>query len=159
MQYEAAKAYLIRVLARKSYSTLELIKKMKDRGVESEIIERLINEFKEKGYVNDREWLENYTRSCLNKHESPSRIKMKIRNKGFSEKVAQSAVSLFSEGASSTESIAHLLKTKYKNRDLSDFHEKQKVIASLMRKGFSFDEIKTQISILLPYGKKNATIK
>jgi len=47
------------------------------------------------------------------------------------------------------ESVEKLLVGRYRSKNLKDFKEKQKVIQSLMRKGFSFESIKLVMDNLL----------
>jgi SOS response regulatory protein OraA/RecX len=51
------------------------------------------------------------------------------------------------DGSESQEKhVLHLLKTRYSSRDLTQFKERNKVIASLIRKGFSFSIIRKVIN-------------
>lgn len=139
MEYDDAKRYLIRILSKKGYFSVELLKKLKQKGVEEGVAAQLVEEFTEKGYVDDEALKESFVQSRINKHESASRIKQKLRSRGVVAK------QIDYEEENAEESIAYLLKTRYRSRDLTDFHERQKVIASLMRKGFPFDLIKSQL--------------
>lgn len=136
--YRQAKVYALNRLSSKAYLTKDLRDSMKRKEFLSEHIERILEECRQLGYLNDDEWLDGFVRGQISKKKGPQAIISKLFQKGFSRDKIREVI----EGLDSqTDNIRQLLNTKYKNKDLSDFKEKQKVIASLARRGFSFDDI------------------
>jgi len=65
--------------------------------------------------------------------------------KGLSSEMIQRLASEWNNPDEELEAIEHLLKTRYCSKDLSDSKIRRKVIASLARKGYSFDQIQAVI--------------
>lgn len=141
MEYKEARQYAIRRLAAKSYSSGELAQLFKRRLIPEDIAQRVIEEFQRLGYINDTEWIASFVRSQWARNTGPKAIVMKLRAKGVSEDVAEDAVQKVSNGDAQQEKIRGLISTKYRTRDLSDFKDRQKVIASLLRKGFDYEDV------------------
>jgi len=140
-EIEKAKHYLYKLLAMKSWHSVELQKKLKKYELSSEEISNLIEEVEKLGYINDDEWLASFIRGQTAKKISPRMITCKLRQRGVSFDPELVKGTMESESLQ----ISALLKTKYKNRDLKDYKESRKVYASLARKGFSHQAILSEI--------------
>lgn len=145
LEFAKAKNYALNCLAMRSYPSTQLQKLLIRHFVSLETIEKIIKEFISLGYLNDEEWIERFIQSQLKRHIGPQVILFKLMNKGIPQKKAQSYLDLLLKNSDTRASIEHLIKTKYKKRDFSDFKEKQKVFASLMRKGFDAEDVRTVI--------------
>lgn len=140
-EFRKAKIYALKRLSSKAYLTKELRDSMLRKEFLPEHIERILDECRQLGYLNDNEWLDGFVRGQLSKKRGPQAIASKLYQKGFSREKIQAVVAALKDGHSQIDHIRDLLKSKYKKKDLSDYKEKQKVIASLARRGFSFDDI------------------
>jgi regulatory protein len=149
LEYRQTKNYVLRRLAAQSQSAVEMAKKLKEKFVSQGNADRVIEEFKQLGYLNDHEWLSSFVKSNKAKNKSSQMISMKLRTKGFPQPDIENVLSEVVDPESDKTSILHLLNTKYRQRNLSDFKEKQKVIAALVRRGFEFSGIKSVIDELL----------
>lgn len=143
LEYAKAKKYAIDCLAKRSYPTTQLRKLLEKNLVSVETIQALLKEFVRLGYLNDEEWIERFVKAQINKHQGPQAILYKLMNKGISTKEAEKWIEKLCNSRESNNSLQHLLRTKYKNRNLSDYKERQKVFASLARKGFDIEDIKS----------------
>lgn len=132
-----AKNYALRLLAMRSYPSSQLTKSLQRRLVSEDTAEAVTEWCKQQGYVSDEEWIKSFVRTQQARRVGPQRIKQKLFQKGISRAKAEAAV----QGCSQKEQIQHLLQTRYQKADLKIPKEKQKVIASLMRKGFEYDAI------------------
>ena len=65
--------------------------------------------------------------------------------KGISEDLSSEVISRFCKEEVFFKSITHLLETKYKDRDLQNLKECQKVINSLIYRGFDYPLIRESI--------------
>lgn len=139
------KLYVLRRLAMKSYYSGELIQKLKELLVSHQTIEKIIQEYTHLGYINDENWLENFINTCKARKMGPRSITQKMLNKGVPRDVIEQCSEKLCDKVSQQESIRKLLLTRYRNRNLSDFKEKNKVIAGLLRKGFEFKEIQSSL--------------
>jgi SOS response regulatory protein OraA/RecX len=118
LEYEAAKNFALNSLASVQQTSLALTKKLQDRLVSEKIIQDLIKDFRQKGYLNDKEWMENFVRSKQKKYGS-RKVSLQLKNKGFKD----------------DEIIEHM----HQHKDSQT--QQQKVIASLARRGFDFSDI------------------
>lgn len=139
MLYAEARRLLIRKLGMKSYCTLELRRWLQEKGATQEIIEGLLAEFK--SYLDDAQWLETFVSAQRARRYGRRTIALKLMQKGFSEEEIAQALSESEEGGDEEAAIRQLLQSRYRSRNLQDYRERQKVIASLMRRGFSLDLI------------------
>lgn len=141
-EYAKAKKYTLDCLALRSYPSKQLEKLLERHLVSSDTIQKILADCVRLGYLNDEAWMESFVKGQLARRISPQMIIFKLMQKGISKSYAQEQVGLFSDRIQVSQSITHLLKTKYKNKNLQDFKEKQKVFGALMRKGFSPEDIK-----------------
>lgn len=143
-EYRRVRAYVLWRLSSQSYHSQQLIKVLHDRLVQSQTIERVIDEFRNMGFLDDESWLENFIRS-RQKRYSLRYILNKLQSKGISSEIIQRLASEWNDPNEELEVVRHLIKTRYRSKDLSDFKTRQKVIASLARKGYPFDQIQAAI--------------
>jgi len=122
------KAYAL--LAKKAYFTRQLTKKLKEKGYPDQEITTLIKELVERGWVNDAELGSRYIEQQKAKGYGARVIAFKLREK---------AGPLDLPIEESTDAAKALIERKY----LKDLPEKKdKVIRSLLRRGYPYDLIK-----------------
>lgn len=136
------KTLIYKKLARRSYSSHELKAELLKQLVPQELIDNVMSEVISAGYINDNDYLESFIRVSQLKKLGPERIIQKLMHKGFKRETIASKLQLHDSKEERITRIKKLLETSYKTKDLTIFKEKQKVIASLIRKGFSFEDIK-----------------
>ncbi|MCB1113714.1 MAG: RecX family transcriptional regulator [Chlamydiia bacterium] len=120
---------VLRKLSRRSYSSYELIFKLRSEMPE---IKEITDEFLKKGYINDEEWLKDFIKSEERKGKGPKAIGAKLYSKGFPRETIESAL-LMTEPQ---EAIQTALK-----KELKKGKDKPKIIGALVRKGYSWDDI------------------
>lgn len=141
IEYRQAKYYAIKRLSQLSLPSAKLIKSLKERLVSESVISRLIAELLEAGYINDREWTASYVRIQSQRNIGPRAIAQKLAAKGMA---STQVVELLRESQTDEiqrNTIRHLLATRYRTRNLGDFRDKRKVVASLVRRGFDLSLI------------------
>ena len=128
------------LLSRRDHSVKELRTKLL-RTVDEKNAERAIERMLELGYLDDRKYAEKLLEHLINnKNMSLSFIKQEMYKRGVpSEIISELLEDAEIDGVSS---IKELIIKKYRNK-LNAEGGQEKVIASLMRKGFSFSDIKT----------------
>jgi len=117
------------LLAKRSYFSKELAKKLEDKGYPKKEIESLISELTKRGWLNDQELAKRFIQRQKEKGYGGKVIAWKLKEKG-------GEMGAFIED--SEEDIKSFLQKRYR-KDLPE--KKQKVIAALMRRGFSYDLI------------------
>ncbi len=140
LEKKCARNFVLRRLAKRSYSSFELSKLLKEHLVAADSVEDVVEGIMREGLVNDKDWIDGFIGRNLRK-EGPKALYLKLKGKGVPEELIAASLQLHEEQSPQGERIRALLESKYRNRDLSSFKERQKVIASLMRKGFEFEEI------------------
>lgn len=141
LEYKQAKFYAIRRLSMQSMLSTALEKAMKDRLVSEKTIQDVMAELDAFGFLNDSDWTASFVRSQTSRKKGPRAIAFKLASKGVSQDEIANAVESISDDAEQLPMIKQLLSTRYRKYDCNDFHQKQKVIASLIRHGFTLTAI------------------
>ena len=127
------------LLSRRDHSVKELKTKLL-RTVDEDTAQKAIQKMLDYGYLDD----EKYARNLVNylsksKNMSYTFIKQELYKRGISGDIASYALEDIE--VDNVSSIISLLQTKYASR-LTAEDGKKKVIAALMRKGFSYSDIR-----------------
>lgn len=143
-EYQRVKNYVIWRLSTQPYHSQQLQKLLRERLVCQQTITKVIGECLSSGYLDDEAWIESFMRNQQKKNGLRS-ILLKLQAKGLTAEAVQEIRSNWNRPEEEKEAIAHLLRTRYRNKNLNDFREKQKVFASLMRKGYAFEQIQAAL--------------
>lgn len=135
-EYRLAKFYALKRLALKSQPSTELIKSFQERLVSDAVIQQVVSDCRRLGYLNDKEWMDAFVRGQIARKIGPQAIVRKMISRGISHDTAEEIVAGLDSGDSQQERILALLNTRFSKRNLTDPKERQKVVASLCRKGF-----------------------
>jgi SOS response regulatory protein OraA/RecX len=119
---------VLRLLSIKSFSTCELRKKLTRKGFPLEEIERVLEKFVSRGFINDRELAERRVELYKRKGYGPQWIKGKLKTQGLRP-------TSYSQ-EEQKEAIKRLLATSNFDRK-----EKNNKIAALQRRGFDLEII------------------
>lgn len=141
-EYQGATRYALKQLSARSMLSQKLRELLFKKKVHSTIVDQIINECLEKGYLNDKEWIDSFIRVQRQKRVGTAMIRIKLLQKGVDPEMIPSLNDEHEE-----KSLHSLLETKYRDRDLSDYKTRQKVIAALQRKGFSLNKILKEIGL------------
>lgn len=139
-EYRRVKNYVLWRLSTQSYHSEQITKLLRDRLVQDHTIEQVIQEYREMGFLNDESWLQSFM-STQQKRYSLRLILNKLHGKGFSSETIQRLANDWKNPDEELQAIQHLIKTRYRSKDLKDYKSRQKVMASLARKGYAFDQI------------------
>lgn len=137
LEVPGARQYALKRVAGQAMLSMQLKEALVEKGVYPHIADPIIEEFKSSGYLNDQDWIASFIRVQKLKKTGPQMIAQKLKAKGVPERLFSTLL----DDDDPQERLRQLIATKYANRDLSDFKEKQKVVAALARKGYSFDDI------------------
>lgn len=139
-EFRRVKNYLLWLLSKQSYHSQQLAKMLRERLVQQKTIVLALKDLQDAGFLDDEGWLNSFIQIQKKKYGLPI-ILSKLRAKGITsyhleEKDPQDELL----------AIQQLLQTRYRNKDLTDFKTRQKVFAALMRKGFSYDNIRSFVN-------------
>lgn len=135
------------LLSRQDYSRLKLREKLL-RGYPAIVVDPVLDELERAHYLDDARYARSYVRARMYER-SRMRIRQDLIQKGIEEGTAQEALSLvFGEADESgedpeREQIRRLLRKKQFDPQTSDWNERQKIMASIYRRGFSADKIRS----------------
>ena len=134
-------ARLLHILERSFKSENDLIKKLRLSFYPEEAVKEAIEKAKKFGYINDERYAERYVSTYKDKY-SKLNLKYKLMEKGINKEIIDNAL----EEADIDESpmIIKLLEKKH-YFEMDEPEKKQKIIASIMRKGYKYTKIKDVI--------------
>jgi len=122
-----------------------LNKKNVYKNLADEIIEQIVTELKAKKYVDDDAftvwWIDN-------RNQFKGRSRAELRNELYRKGVAKDTIEMHLQGqeVNEREVLKDLVaKKSLAGKDLSPIKKKQKLIEYLLRKGFTWDDIKQQL--------------
>ncbi|MDE5996104.1 MAG: recombination regulator RecX, partial [Eubacterium sp.] len=127
-------------LSRRDHSVKELREKLL-RTVDEASADKAIERFEELGYLDDEKFAKNYAEHLFkNKNYSNNHVKQKLYKKGISRDIVAGIIE--DSEIDSVENIVTIINKKYYSK-LNAENGKEKVVAALMRKGFSYGDIKS----------------
>lgn len=126
-------------LSRRDHSVKELKTKLL-RTVDEQSADRAINRYIEAGYLDDERFCRILIEYLINKKYSVMHIKQECFKRGIERSIVDEALAEFE--FDSVDTIVQLIENKYSSR-LQQENGREKVIAALQRKGFSYTDIKS----------------
>ena len=136
---DKAKEKAFSLLSMRQYSRKQLSDMLRERFDEytSEAVTERIEEL---GYIDDRKFAASLLEGVVSaKHMSPRAARNYLLSKGISPELTDELIEGYAGGE--TEDIKELFERKYSRYDLTDRDDREKVKASLFRKGFSVRDI------------------
>ena len=132
------KAY--NLLSYRSHSRSELYTKL-CRSFDSDCADAACDKMEEYGLVNDEEYCKAKTEYLINvKKCSLGETRAKLLTLGINKDIIECCMDLY-DSDTQVENLRYIIEKKY----LSKLDQPQKVIAALMRKGFSYSDIKSAL--------------
>lgn len=141
LNFREAKALAVKYLSRKLRTEKEVFVKLDDEGYESSCIDKVIDELKAIGYINNKLYAQKYVfdRSKL-KPLSKKMLKLELQTRGIQEDIIDEVLD---DWKADDHIIAkNLLKRKFGKYDLTDEKVLKKAYAFLLHRGFSYDTIR-----------------
>ena len=137
-----AKLRAMNLLQKKDYTEKQLRDKLSDGDYPQELIDEAISYVRSFHYIDD----ERYARDYITYHmssRSKNRIIQDLANKGIGKDIYQGILDeLYQEDSDAEiEQINKLLIKKHYDPDTTEFEDKQRIKAFLMRKGYSSSDI------------------
>lgn len=136
--FKRARERVLFLLKSSDKTEQELIRKLKDGGYPKEAIDYAIGFLKEHRFIND----ENYGRRYVEYNsgrKSEKQIRYELQRKGLDKEVIRDI--LEEQPVDEESQIKAYIRKKCRNPEEMDRKDRSKVIASLARKGFSYEAI------------------
>lgn len=140
---KSIEGYIVFMLGKRDYSENELRDRLeKKEYYDPVIVNNVIENFKEIGYISDARCVESLVNSSYGSLYGVN----KIKQKAFKRSLDMDSVMLEVQQYDFYETCFKYLKTKIRGVDeIDDYKSKQKLINKLIARGFSFDEINYSI--------------
>ncbi|KAF5479106.1 hypothetical protein F2P56_005607 [Juglans regia] len=150
---QEAEKLAIELLATRSFTAVELRKKLQGKRFSADTVEAVINSFQSRGFINDSLYAETFSRSRWSMSSwGPRRIKLALLKKGVSEVDAENAVKLVFEDGESSDQESNLGLSKLsmdqlyiqaskqwlRGRDLPKETRKSRIVRWLQYRGFNW---------------------
>lgn len=130
------------LLSRRDHSVKELRDKL-IRTADEASADKAIERFSELGYLDDEKFARNLAEHLYkNKNYSDNHVKQELYKRGINRDIVAEIVG--NSEFDAVETIISLLEKKYYNK-LNAENGREKVVAALMRKGFSYGDIKSAL--------------
>lgn len=137
---QQAEEVLLRLLARREHSALELKQKLRQRGFTQQPLEAALAKAQQLGWQSDQRFTESWVKQCLEKGDGVRKIQAQAQQKGISEALLQQVL-LAHQPDWHQQCYQRLIK-KFGEQPPIDQKQRDKMIRHLLQRGFSFDSIK-----------------
>ena len=130
-------------LARRFHSERELLIKLKQKSYEERLIKIVLNELREKSFIDDQVFANHFIEEKLKKKRwGKNKIRAALFSKGVSASIIDEVLKSFDSEEDQNEAALALAKKKYENlkkRETDNRKLKQKLIAFLLSRGFEYE--------------------
>jgi regulatory protein len=141
----AAHATAIALLARRDFGTVEIERKLAQKGYAREAIQQVLAELREEKLLDDRRYGANVVAYRARRGQGPARIRNELRRSGLDNDAIQEAVQ-GGEQAPDFVALARQARIRKFGPDLpSDWKERAKQARFLQYRGFSTDHIRAAL--------------
>lgn len=137
----------IDLLSYSSSSKKRLVQRLKNKGIEQENAENAVSHLEKIGAINEEIDVEFQVESCIRKLWGKKRIYRELLGKGYEREHILNALEYVTK-EQMIENCVKLLRKKHKVIP-EDSTVRQKIVASLVRYGYTFDEIKRAFEIFI----------
>ena len=141
-QYQRAKSRAVWYLDRKDRTSKELYNKLCQAGFDKKAVAKVIGRLIEVGLIDDYRFAENYASRLMESNVSKREALQKMLQKGVPYDTAKEVLS--DCDADENDQITALIDKKYRTKLMADGGV-EKVYAALVRKGFSYEAVKTAL--------------
>jgi len=133
-------------LGRRQHSTSELRIKLKQKGYETELINEVIDDLKNKNYLDDTEFAKMFVEEKIKlKLWSEQKLKSELIKKGINAEIISDVLRNIISDEDTLNNAMTVAEKKYdnlKNRDVENDVIKSKLVAFLKSRGYNYDVIK-----------------
>jgi len=130
------RAFAYRLLGRREYSIVELEIRIRQKWPEADGVGNLVEQLAEENLVSDERYAEAFTRSRVQRHQGPLKIRAAMRGKGVPDSIIATAME--AEAGNWLELARTWLQRQHAG-PLS-FKDKQKYYRRLVNRGFTHDQ-------------------
>lgn len=145
---QLAKSIALRLLARREHSRFELVTKLRQRRVDSRVIDPVLDEFEAEGWLSDERFADVYARQRFELGYGPLRIRSELQQRGI--RFTPACINDVSEHRWRQQAIA-VRRRRFGLKDLrDDWKEKGRQARFLSQRGFSGEQVEQALEITGP---------
>ena len=143
--------HAIKFIEKRLHSRKELSDKLKRQEYPIEMIDSVLDQLTEMGYVNDAKFAEGKVSAAAKyKHQGPNRARIELAKKGIDREVARQVVEEVYESHDSMSVARDLARKKMRSlARLEPVVAKRRLYGMLLRRGFDYDTIKPVVEEVL----------
>ena len=147
-QFPRALKHSVSLLARRPYSKKEIISRLIRLRYTAEVAELVVNKLEKENILNDEDFCEEWTSFRLSQHYGFEMIRRELKLKGISDEIITDVFNRRDTDEEFENALKLAAKTWKKiSRGTDIRRNRQKVIASLVRKGYDWNTAKTACEI------------
>ena len=135
------------ILSRKSLSEKMLCDELIKKGYDDIVIDVLLDELKELGYIDDYAYTLLFLENCREKVWGRKKAEYELKQNGIDANTLEDA--LCEIPLPDEEDICRVISHKYSGEDAEDFKVKQKIMRYFVSRGFEFQEVEKGINLYL----------
>jgi len=139
--FNKALNYSFFLLKYRARSKAEIGLRLKKKGYSSDIIEQTINYLEENNYINDEDFVKNYAAYAQDKGWGPRKIDFNLKKLGISDELRKFALEVNSDYKGKIREIIMQKITHYKKSGIPQQKIWQRILRSLVAKGFNCEDI------------------
>ncbi|HPM04474.1 MAG TPA: RecX family transcriptional regulator [Candidatus Cloacimonas sp.] len=137
-----ARQQLLKYLAEREHSSLQCREYLKRKSYPDDLVNRLIIEFTDRKYIDDERFAQLLIYSLIERGKSKSHIIQKLKENELPASVWETILASSFDPVQNSENLyEQVLKLRLRYGELPEYKQKDKVFASLMRKGYDLDDI------------------
>jgi len=145
VNFRRAKAEAVKFLALRLRSEMEVAKKLMEKGFDKNIVQKVTDELKSMGYINDRLYIQKYIYDRMKlKPESKRLIKYELMSKGISEADIDEVMKDWK--TDETVLAESIVRKKFGKYDTRDENIQKRIYSFLHHRGFGFEVIDAVIN-------------
>lgn len=136
----AARDCAYRLLTRRDHSTVELRRKLLQRGFQDETVQALLERLTESGFLNDRRFAERWVEAALTSGRGfGPRLRMELQRRGIACELAAEVAARAAAEIDEHEALRELVARKMPTFDplTASDRERRRIFGFLQRRGFS----------------------
>ena len=134
----------MRLLTRREHSCQELKQKLQHKGFKPSLLDVIIQDLKQKGFISDKRFAESYMRSRVSKGYGPNRIFQELKQRGVGEDII---IATIIQDDPHWYALAHKVREKRFGSSMpANIEDKAKQTRFLQYRGFDQQHIKYAFS-------------
>ena len=127
----------LRIIGGRKISRRELIKRLRDKGEESDLSEGVTDHLENIGVINDEDYSSSIVRHYMSKGYGIEKIKSELYRRGIPVELLEDAIEEYEVAEDVVDKLVH----KRLRGELPNYDELRKTKEYLRRRGFTWDEI------------------